>query len=301
MTLPASGAISINDILIELGRPSGSTIDVNDPDIYTLADKTQGTPIIFPTDFYGKSFVTEYSKTFTAGVPLITTVGMTSGDLGANGPDILINGNGYKLTTFRQASTLALTIGIEYGANPDFSGTGVELTINIGGSTIRTNGFAEGGGATGINWVIHEDFVDGLSMIEGNQYTLDIVQTAGTGLDVTVGTIALGSIYGYKNAGSLLLFDAAGSIEPTTVGGATVSALYVVSTNNRILIELEGSHAEDAFDTITFRSDQVGNPLVTKSFLNDNIDYTNIGSHTRWTFTEAEPWFDGFFDTVVIN
>jgi len=54
MALPASGAISMNDIRTELG--SSGTISLNDSPVRALAGKGgAGSSVILPTDFYGKS------------------------------------------------------------------------------------------------------------------------------------------------------------------------------------------------------------------------------------------------------
>ena len=54
-TLPLSGDLSIDQILVALGRNAGEQLSLNDPDLLQLAGKTAGQPITFPDDFYGKS------------------------------------------------------------------------------------------------------------------------------------------------------------------------------------------------------------------------------------------------------
>jgi hypothetical protein len=56
MTLPASGALSLSQVLTELGLPAGTQINFNDSRIRTLTGTAAGTALRFPTDFYGKSF-----------------------------------------------------------------------------------------------------------------------------------------------------------------------------------------------------------------------------------------------------
>ena len=55
MTLPASGSISVDDILAELGRSAGEALSMADPALLVLAGKSAGQAISIPSDFYGKS------------------------------------------------------------------------------------------------------------------------------------------------------------------------------------------------------------------------------------------------------
>ena len=54
MTLPASGPISFDDINVELGKPVGTTMSLNDADVRELAGVPTG-PVTLPDDFWGKS------------------------------------------------------------------------------------------------------------------------------------------------------------------------------------------------------------------------------------------------------
>ena len=53
MTLQTSGAISLNDIHIELGATSGTTVSLNDADVRDLVSISSGA--IDLADFYGAS------------------------------------------------------------------------------------------------------------------------------------------------------------------------------------------------------------------------------------------------------
>jgi hypothetical protein len=66
MTLPASGALSLSQVLTELGLPAGTQINFNDSRIRALTGTAADTALRFPTDFYGKSFGGQsYTSTFT--------------------------------------------------------------------------------------------------------------------------------------------------------------------------------------------------------------------------------------------
>jgi hypothetical protein len=58
MTLPASGALSLSQVLTELGLPAGTQINFDDSRIRALTGTATGTAVRFPTDFYGKSAFT---------------------------------------------------------------------------------------------------------------------------------------------------------------------------------------------------------------------------------------------------
>ena len=68
MALQTSGAISLNDIHIELGATSGTTVSLNDTDVRGLVSISSGA--IDLADFYGAS-----AQAFST-----TTIGITEGD-----------------------------------------------------------------------------------------------------------------------------------------------------------------------------------------------------------------------------
>ena len=57
MALQNSGAISLDDIHVEVGVTSGTQCSINDSDIRELADKSEGATSSF-NEFYGLSSVT---------------------------------------------------------------------------------------------------------------------------------------------------------------------------------------------------------------------------------------------------
>lgn len=59
MPLQGSGAISMNDIHMELGGVSGTRVSLNDTDVRALAEKSSG--LIRMSDFYGKSASGSYT------------------------------------------------------------------------------------------------------------------------------------------------------------------------------------------------------------------------------------------------
>lgn len=72
MTLQSSGAISLNDVNVELGRSGTASINMNETAVRTLAGKASGA--ISMSDFYGKSNATitlnnTYSVVHTTSTP----------------------------------------------------------------------------------------------------------------------------------------------------------------------------------------------------------------------------------------
>jgi hypothetical protein len=63
MTLQSSGAISLNEIHVEVGGTSGTTASINDADIRLLAGKSSGAQMSF-NEWYGLTYVPpSYGKT----------------------------------------------------------------------------------------------------------------------------------------------------------------------------------------------------------------------------------------------
>ena len=69
MPLPSSGAISLNDMHIEVGGSSGTQVSINDSDIRGLIGKSSGAQMAF-NEWYGASAVgtmPAYGRTETLG------------------------------------------------------------------------------------------------------------------------------------------------------------------------------------------------------------------------------------------
>lgn len=94
MTLPSSGAITLNDVNIELGRSSGASINLNDTDVRALSGVPSGQ--ISMSNLHGKSW---YGQ--SRGVYTVTTAafyqyfGYTQGISGA------INSIAYRSQTIK--------------------------------------------------------------------------------------------------------------------------------------------------------------------------------------------------------
>ena len=54
MAIQSSGAISLDDMHVELGETSGTTVSINDSDVRGLIDKADGASMSF-NEWYGAS------------------------------------------------------------------------------------------------------------------------------------------------------------------------------------------------------------------------------------------------------
>jgi len=128
MATPSSGAISLNEMHVEVGSSSGSTVSINDSDIRALTGKSSGATASW-NDYYDKA--KDWSISMTVGA---TNVFTAAGDYNAESN---IRYKGYN-TTFRPSGT-------NYGsmndyADSDFLGGQTIETFNVSGnSTVTTS------------------------------------------------------------------------------------------------------------------------------------------------------------------
>ena len=116
MALQSSGAISLDDMHVEVDGTSGTTCSINDSDIRGLIDKADGATSSF-NEFYGASNITH----------IVATGGTTS-----------TSGN-YKFHKFTSSGTFAVTTAGAGGS----AYTTVDYIIIAGGGA---GGFDSGGG-----------------------------------------------------------------------------------------------------------------------------------------------------------
>jgi hypothetical protein len=167
MTLQNSGAISLNNVNVELGRSGTATINMNETAVRTLAGKASGA--ISMSDFYGKSNFSPTTVTRTFGISATETVpaGATSvrirvgGGGGAGGCTTALAENhgggggegGFAERTIAVVggNTLTYTVGAPTagrttagsGANGDASS--VTGTVSGGSVSMTANGGSGGG------------------------------------------------------------------------------------------------------------------------------------------------------------
>ncbi|RPG49471.1 MAG: hypothetical protein CBC64_005630 [Gammaproteobacteria bacterium TMED104] len=127
MATPSSGAISLNEMHVEVGGSSGSTVSIDDSDIRALTGKSSGATASW-NDYYDKA--KDWSISMTVGA---TNVFSAAGDYNAESN---IRYKGYN-TTFRPSGT-------NYGsmndyADSDFLGGQTIETFNVSGNSTVTS------------------------------------------------------------------------------------------------------------------------------------------------------------------
>jgi len=168
MPLPSSGAISLNEIHIEVGGTTGSQVSLNDTDVRALISSTAGTQIDFD-DFYGaSSAVTLTSGGTVNGQDQRQEITVSS--FISSGGTLIIPSSIWVWSN--STSTAALTIDIPCtiqnsgkiigcggrggdggggGANGLTGGPAIKINSSISGVTITNNsgGYIAGGGGGG--------------------------------------------------------------------------------------------------------------------------------------------------------
>ena len=118
MATPSSGAISLNEMHVEVGGSSGSTVSINDSDIRALTGKSSGATASW-NDYYAKA--ADWSISMTVGAANVFTAG-TQYAAASN-----IRYKGYSTSgSFRPS-------GQQYGSMNDYADSDF-----LGGQTIET-------------------------------------------------------------------------------------------------------------------------------------------------------------------
>ena len=168
MTLPASGSISLNQMHIEVGGTSGTTVSINDADIRGLIGKGSGVQMSF-NEWYGASaFTADTQIDITSGnsgikhaVPALSTYtnGLLSGTLGT-GHDIRVEpsqGNVVHIHRTSGSALMSISALISYNGSSTPGGGGSNAsalsglywrTGSIGGSGNPGNHLLQNGTAT---------------------------------------------------------------------------------------------------------------------------------------------------------
>lgn len=150
MTLPASGAISLANVNVELGLASTTTISLNQTNVRTLAGKASGT--ISMSDLLGKSNV---SFSPAGGTSSGTAVALSN----SGGP-----GSVSVTITCSQAATWVVSrsgssTGANYPSGTYTSLTSVTFTLSNSTSTPRSTSWTVNATAGGITryWTVQID------------------------------------------------------------------------------------------------------------------------------------------------
>ena len=127
MALQTSGAISLNDIHVEAGGTSGTTVSMNDADVRGLISKASGATMSF-SEWYGAS------NTFTFTISSNTANANLSSLATAAGWD--------------GSAALQCTVGSGVYVYSTSTGT-AGFTVNVANATVINNGYIMGMGGAG--------------------------------------------------------------------------------------------------------------------------------------------------------
>lgn len=144
MALQTSGAISLNDMHVEVGGTSGTTVSLNDTDIRGLINKASGATMSF-NEWYGASAslgtftVTKgnQSTPYAGASGYSTTTGVTAGSFGSISPYTFTDSQGATRSVegfYRVSAT-----GSYYGLDLQLSGSSslgfTDLIVDLNGTT----------------------------------------------------------------------------------------------------------------------------------------------------------------------
>lgn len=128
MATPSSGAISLNEIHVEVGGSSGSTVSINDSDIRALTGKSSGASASW-NDYYDKA--ADWSISMTVGQTNVYTAGTEYTSATNN------RYRGYN-TTFRPSGTNYGSMN-DYADSDFLAGQTIETFNVVGNSEITTS------------------------------------------------------------------------------------------------------------------------------------------------------------------
>lgn len=144
MTLPSSGSISLNQMHIEVGGSSGSTVSINDSDIRALIGKGSGVTMSF-SEWYGASAFTPETQLVITGAnsgikytqPSYSTYssGIVAGTLGSASDSTITLDQG-QTVYFHQVLCSALTsisMVLDINASSSPNGGGLSRTDYLTG------------------------------------------------------------------------------------------------------------------------------------------------------------------------
>ena len=215
MALQTSGAISLQQVNVELGNTSTATISLNDTAVRTLLGKPSGT--ISMQDAYGKSaeirFINTVARTSVSIYTLMGSPTAAANYIFENNSEINANTAAYALRTgvFPTGSTLTIVNnGYIYGRGGSGS-SAVATPGEAGGDAIyldmpcridNTNGYILAGGGGG-------------SSIKTTSLSLYLLGGGGGGAGSSVGAAGANSYAGY-----VLTINTAPQAGTATAGGA---------------------------------------------------------------------------------
>jgi len=189
MTLPASGAISLNQMHVEVGGSSGSTASINDTDIRALIGKSSGATMAF-NEWYGATqFVADrqidLDATYNSAKYAVNEFTNYTGVLG-NVPGTVagcIAARHDNAVIYTQGASTYYIHGTQGGSLNNIGSFRFNTAQSISGTSPNGSGGtydwlrANGGGGTanffdGKYWRIPSAFTDGTSTVHSGNYLI---------------------------------------------------------------------------------------------------------------------------------
>lgn len=185
MALPSSGAISLNQMHVEVGGASGTQVSINDADIRALIGKGSGAQMSF-SEWYGASASTTYSASITVtgqtfikstfvgwiGSPSPTSLFVPAGTL--NGGSAYWNVGGYQI---KGVQTFGITqYGIDFYTNITSASQFTQLTYQtyFGTVTLPSSAFTYTTGFMSVPSSTLQNYANSQSNISNGTITLTI-------------------------------------------------------------------------------------------------------------------------------
>lgn len=159
MTLPSSGSISLNQMHIEVGGSSGSTVSINDSDIRALIGKGSGATMSFSEWYGASSFTAETQLVITpanSGIKFSSpsfstyTSGIVAGTLGSASDNVITLDQGQSAYFHQVSASSFMVIGVtmDFNGSSSSTGGGMSRTDYLTGHYWRTQ-FSDGTGNPG--------------------------------------------------------------------------------------------------------------------------------------------------------
>ena len=156
MTLPVSGAISLNDVNVELYRSSTTIVYLNETVVRTLLEKTTPASVISMSDGYGKFSRVPLALTISANIADYNAF-VAAGSPGGSTPyDVTLTINTGVICYATTTGTAALRVGGSWPAGSTFVIVNNGYIIGAGGAGgaggAYSNGAAGGAGGNAIDF-----------------------------------------------------------------------------------------------------------------------------------------------------
>ena len=236
MALQTSGPISLNDIHVEAGGTSGTTVSMNDTDIRDLIGKGSGATMSF-SEWYGASAF-NFTNTLVRTINNPNTYGTSANDqLGRTG--VRVAGNYIVAATMFEDSAAANDSGVVYVYNRSTGALIHTITNPNAGGGSAADRFAYAMDTDGTNLIIGAYYDAGGANFSGKAYIYSL--SSGSLIHTLSNPNAYSSEYG-DQFGYSVAIDGSYAIvgawleESTSTGATDSGAAYIFNTSTGNLV-----------------------------------------------------------------